>query len=89
MAMDTRPTAHAASGAKAAGMAAVINRAESATEVFRAAEGASPRRINTPVNHPPMRFPASAVRNGIQAVMPISLRSNPYCVPRYFGNQKI
>ena len=49
----------------------------------------SPRRIKTPVSHPPIRFPASAERNGIHAVAPILPKSRPCSLPRYFGNQKM
>ena len=54
----------------------------------RAVAALAPVRKSTLNTAPPARFPMVAVKNGIQAVAPISRSENEWATFRYCGNQK-
>ena len=72
-----------------AGIAEVISAAKNRTDILRARTAGTPMCNKAVEKAPPMRLPASAVRNGIQANLPMDARSNPRALFRYCGNQKI
>src|SRR5215471_11163424 len=89
VAQEISPMATQVLGTITAGMALAMSPANNVMVPLRAWLADQPLLISFPLIQPPIRFPTSAVRNGIQPYMPIVARSNPRWRLRYSANQKM
>ncbi len=72
-----------------AGIAEVMSAANSMTDNLRARVTPIPCWSMAAEQEPPSRLPAPAVKNGIQANLPMAAVSKSRVLFRYCGNQKI